>query len=231
MPYWAVPRFEERRSLEAPASPLPGSHRQPMAAPAGHDDQEDVRKAAAGDAAAFERLVLRYQDDVVNTAYYFLGNYDDAVDVAQDAFLKAYRGLSGFRGSSSFRTWILTIALNTARSLRIRSRAKKRSGKVIHLDAGAPENDEGAGTRAGDVPDPDTSSGPAVLLERKELKDALEKAISGLDDISREIIVLRDIEGESYDAIAEMLDLPLGTVKSRVHRARLEVQGKMTRWL
>jgi len=187
-----------------------------------------VRRAAAGERAAFDQLVLRYQDDAVNTAYYYLGHYEDAVDAAQEAFLKAYRSLPAFRGSSTFRTWILTIVLNTARSLRARSRAKKRSARLIRIDAASP-GAETSETSCLDVPD--SSANPAKLLERKEVKEALERAIAELDDESREVVVLRDISGESYDAIAEALDIPLGTVKSRVHRARLELQKKMARFL
>jgi len=191
------------------------------------DETADIRLAAKGDREAFDRLVLRHQHDVVSAATYYLGDYEDAVDVAQEAFLKAYRGLSSFRGKSSFKTWILRIALNTARSLRARRRAKKRGGEVVHLSPGTRDTSDGP---AADVPDPDSWSQPATLLERKEVKEAIEKAITELDADSREIIVLRDITGESYEAIAAELSLPIGTVKSRVHRARLELRQKMERF-
>ena len=205
----------------------------PPSTRAGKEDQEDVRLAGAGDRAAFDRLVLRYQDEVVNAAYYYLNQYEDAVEAAQEAFLKAYQSLAGFRWESTFKTWILKIALNTARALRARARAKKRSAKVVSIERGgaAEAHGQDPGEKRLDVADPDTSSAPSSLLERKEVKEALEEAIASLDDESREIIVLRDISGVSYEAIAAELGLPLGTVKSRVHRARLELRKRMERFL
>ena len=168
----------------------------------------------------------------MNAVTYYLQNYEDALDVAQETFLKAYRGLARFRGQCSFRAWILRIALNTARSLRARRRSKKRGGEARSVLVPWPSTDSGdAGDPLGRIPDPDTSSAPARLLERKEVKEAIERAIVGLDDEARKIIILRDISGESYEAIAAALDLPMGTVKSRVYRARLELRGKMAPYL
>lgn len=191
------------------------------------DETADIRLAAKGDREAFDRLVLRHQHAVVSAATYYLGDYEDAVDVAQEAFFKAYRGLSRFRGRSSFKTWILRIALNTARSMRAHRRATKRGGKVTHLSPGSRDTSDNPTV---DIEDPDVSSQPATLLERKEVKEAIEKSIAELDAESREIIVLRDISGESYEAIATELGVPIGTVKSRVHRARLELRQKMARF-
>ena len=202
------------------------------------EPEDDVLRAAAGDGAAFERLVRKHQDDIYSAAYYFLGNADDAADVAQEAFVKAYRGLSGFHGHASFRTWLLTITLNCARSLRTRFRAKKRSAKVISIHADPGAGGQGARGRGADsaeggleIADPDASATPAAILERKEVKEALERAIADLDEPSRQVVVLRDLQGESYEAISSALELPLGTVKSRVHRARLELQAKLRPWL
>lgn len=189
--------------------------------------EEDVRRAARGDKAAFERLVRRYQDDAVRTAYYFLGDREDAADVAQEAFLKAYRGLPGFRGGASFRTWLLTIVINSARSLETRRGAKKRRGATVSLDAAGTSGED---TRA-DIAIADRSGDPTELLRRKELKEAIERAIWELEPQARQLIVLRDISGESYEAIAAFTGLPLGTVKSRIHRARLELQEKLGPWL
>jgi RNA polymerase sigma-70 factor (ECF subfamily) len=196
-------------------------------------DDADVRLAAAGSREAFDRLVTRYQHDTVNAVSYYLRNYEDAVDAAQEAFLKAYRSLAGFRGGSTFRTWLLRIAINTARSLSTRSRAKKRGGDPGRAEASTQAHEyRGSSERTcADIPDPDSSGGPTRLLERKEVKDAIERAISELDDEAREIVVLRDIAGESYEAVSEALGLPLGTVKSRLHRARLELRRKMSPYL
>ncbi|HVR74243.1 MAG TPA: sigma-70 family RNA polymerase sigma factor [Planctomycetota bacterium] len=211
--------------------PAPGGPAEGTRAPGAGQDVEDVRLAAAGSREAFDRLVLRHQDAVVNAATYYLGNYDDAVDVAQDAFLKAYRALGEFRGSASFRTWILRVALNTARSLRARGRARKRAARVVTPSQAGPPGSRGEEGHGLDVADPDTSGAPATLLERKEVKAALEAAIAGLDEESREVIVLRDIAGETYEAIAAQLGIALGTVKSRVHRARLVLREKLVRYL
>lgn len=214
---------------EVPRAPE-GPGVSPRAAPPPAGQDPDVGLAVSGDAAAFERLVLRYQDDVVTTAHYLLGNYEDAVDAAQETFLKAFRGLGGFRAQAAFRTWLLTIATNCARSLRSRKRAKKRSARIVSLSGGDLDGSRDPG-REIDVPDREPSRSPTGLLARKEVKEALENAIAELDGTSRQVIVLRDIAGESYEAIAAALDLPLGTVKSRVHRARLEIQSRMRPFL
>jgi RNA polymerase sigma-70 factor (ECF subfamily) len=211
-------------SPSSPAGPPRGAE---PARPAEKAEADDIRLAIAGDRGAFDRLVLSCQDDVVNASSYYLGNDEDGVDVAQEAFLKAYRGLAGFRGGSSFKTWVLRIAINTARSFRARARARKRGGGVLRLD----DRPRGAGSED-DEPrqepaDPRPGITPPALLERKELKEAIERAILDLEDEAREVIVLRDIAGESYEAIAAALGAPLGTVKSRVHRARLELQRKL----
>jgi RNA polymerase sigma-70 factor (ECF subfamily) len=187
-------------------------------------DADDVRAALGGDRGAFDRLVLRHQQAVVNAASYYLGNHEDALEVAQEAFLKAYRALPGFGGRSSFRTWILRITLNTARSLHASRRAKKRAGRRVRLDAAREEEGE-ALEIAG------TSEAPDVLLLRKEVKEAIERAILALEPEAREVIILRDLNGESYDSIARTLDLPVGTVKSKVHRARLELRQALKDFL
>jgi RNA polymerase sigma-70 factor (ECF subfamily) len=193
----------------------------PLSESAGSADDGDLERAVAGDRQAFDRLVLRHQQAVVNSAAYILGNYQDALEVSQDAFLKAYRGLSSFRGTASFRTWMLRITVNTARSFQARRRAKKRRGNRRHLSVAPGGGDDPA------VDIPDTSAGPESLLLRKEVKEAIEKAIVDLEPDAREVIVLRDISGESYEDIASALDLPLGTVKSKVHRARLQLREKL----
>ena len=209
-----------------PHSPAP----RPVSAETTRSDArqaEDIRRAMAGDRSAFDRLVLSCQDDVVNAASYYLGNDEDGVDAAQDAFLKAYRGLAGFRGGSSFKTWVLKIAINTARSLRARARAKKRGGGMQRLgDRPSPGGGEEEESRH-ELADPRAGAAPPAILERKELKEAIEDAILDLDEEAREVIVLRDIAGETYESIAAALGVPLGTVKSRVHRARLEIQKKL----
>jgi RNA polymerase sigma-70 factor (ECF subfamily) len=186
-------------------------------------EAEWIRRAAAGDRAAFGRLVERYQDAVMTAARYLVRDPEDAEDVAQEAFFRAYRSLVGFAGRSSFRTWLLTITANAARSFQARSRARKRSAPVIRIDAAT----SGEGGEAADIPEPEGLSSPESQAMRAELKQALEAAIAELDEESRTAVVLRDLAGESYEDIAAALGLPLGTVKSRIHRARLELRERL----
>jgi len=190
------------------------------------DGLDDVVAAArSGDREAFAALVRATYDRTYTLAYRLTGSEEDARDVVQDTYLRAYRALPGFRLGSSFKTWVLRIALNTAKSLRMRGRAKKRGGGA-RREPGYPEGGE-----PGEIPGSEASSSPSALLERKEIKEALERAIVELEHDAREVIVLRDLSGRSYEEIAAALDLPLGTVKSRVHRARLELQKKLTPYL
>ncbi len=160
----------------------------------------------------------------MTTAYHLTGHRDDAEDVAQQAFLKAFRSIAGFTGRSSFRTWLITIATNTARTLSSHRRALKRSGRVVSIDGG-PE-----GERA-DPPSPEGRDSPQEQVLRAEFKDAVEEAIASLDADTRAAVVMRDLAGESYEAIAAALELPVGTVKSRIHRARLELREKLKKFL
>ena len=192
-------------------------------------DLLEVQAAASGDRAAFDRLVLRHQQAVIDAASYYLGNSQVALEVAQEAFLKAYRAVDRFRGDALFRTWLLRITMNTARSFQTRRRAKKRSAPIVSIHSAGGRADDG--NDAHDIEIADFSSTPDVLLERKEVKEVLETAIASLEEDARELIVMRDILGESYDAIADQFGLPIGTVKSKVHRARLVLREKLTRFL
>ncbi len=201
-----------------PASP--GSRKGPTT-----PDTVDVRAAISGDRQAFDRLVLRHQQAVIDAAVYCVGDYQDALEIAQETFIKAYRALKQFRGEAQFRTWILRITTNTARSFQTHKHAKKRSAPTFRIDAShADANDDRSGFEI-----PDNRDTPESLLHRKEVKEAIEGAIATLDEDARELIVLRDILGEPYDAIAEHFDLPLGTVKSKVHRARLVLREKIAK--
>jgi RNA polymerase sigma-70 factor (ECF subfamily) len=211
----------------APVKARPSSLPLPQKAPAAAGLDEEARwiqEAARGDRAAFGRLVERHQDAVMTAARYLVRSPEDAEDVAQEALLRAFRSIAGFAGRSSFRTWLLTITTNAARSFQALSRAKKRTGQVVRIDAGEPG--EGA-----DIPEPGGLSSPEKQALRAERKEALEAAIAELDEESRSALVLRDLSGESYEDIAGSLGLPLGTVKSRIHRARLELRERLRRLL
>ncbi len=188
-------------------------------------EEDDIRAAQRGHKNAFDRLVLRYQTYVFNTARSLLRNRDDALDVTQDVFLKAYCGLDRFRRDASFKTWIFRITLNAVNSFRARGRARKRSARIISLDART--SGESGDTTVFEPEDLRSGSSPVVASERRELKSALEKAIADLDPEYRKIIELRDVVGESYEAIAHTLNTKLGTVKSKIHRARRSLQSRM----
>ena len=183
-------------------------------------EESYVAAASRGDREAFDQLVQKHQQSVINAASWYLGHHEDALEVAQESFLKAWKALDGFKGKASFRTWLLRITLNTARSFHAHKQAFKRSGTTATLSMSAPtEGDDEGGHDLGD-----SSGEPHRLLEKKELGQVIENAIESLEEQARRIIILRDILGESYQAIANEEGLTLGTVKTRVHRARLELR-------
>lgn len=194
-----------------PSSCAPG---EPLTTP----DEADLGAATAGDRQAFDRLVVRHQQAVINTAYYHAGDYQDALEISQESFVKAFRALSGFRSQASFRTWILRITVNTAHSFKSRMRAKKRSGPGVRISLDPPDEERGA------IEIADRGETPERLLMRKETKEAIERAIAGLKPDARNLVVLRDISGLSYEEISRSLQMPIGTVKSGVHRARLQLR-------
>ena len=183
-------------------------------------DESFVAAASRGDRESFDHLVEKHQQSVINAAFYYLGHHEDALEVAQESFLKAWKALDGFKGKASFRTWLLRITLNTARSFHSHRTALKRSGSTATLSMSTADSGEDEGDRE----IADSSREPHQLVEKKELGEVIEKAIGSLEEDARRIIILRDILGESYQAIASEEGLTLGTVKTRVHRARLELR-------
>ncbi len=186
------------------------------------EDRELVDQARTGDARAFEALVRRYQGWVFTLALRMMGEPAEAEDMAQEIFLKAYRGLKGFKGASRFSTWLYSIAshhcLNHLQSLRRRPISYRRPAE--HL--GATSNDPVAVERMADgAPRAD------ALLEQADLARIVQAELAHLTEDHRIILVLRDIQGLSYEEIAETLGLELGTVRSRLHRARMEMKGRL----
>jgi RNA polymerase sigma-70 factor (ECF subfamily) len=185
-------------------------------AKAAPSDTELVKQAQTGRAEAFGRLVERHQDYVYNSVCYLIGGRQDAEDIAQDVFVSAYRALGGFEGRARFTTWLYGIMLNCVRSYwRRRGRVSVQS-----MDGGADEDDPALQMAA-------AQEGPAELSIRAERVGVVREAIAGLDERLREVIVLRDIQGLSYEELAETLELPDGTVKSRLHRARRELMERL----
>jgi len=170
-----------------------------------------VRRVQAGERAAYDLLVLKYQHKVVKLVMRYVRNPADAEDVAQEAFIKAYRALPQFRGDSAFYTWLYRIAINTAKNALV---SRERNQVAYEIDAHSHE--EGA-DMSGRLKDPDTPEGLALS---DEIRDIVHAAIGALPDDLRTAIVLRELEGLSYEEIAATMQCPVGTVRSRIFRAR-----------
>jgi RNA polymerase sigma-70 factor (ECF subfamily) len=180
-------------------------------------DELLVERAKQGDAEAFERLIQQYEKKVYNFAYRYVGNPEDAADIAQEALVRAYTSLSNFRGNSSFQTWLLRITYNACLDeLRKRSRTR-----LVSIDESV-EGDDGEMSRQF----ADSADGPEALVERDELQRTVHETIKELDDEHRTMILMRDLQGYSYNQIADVLGLNLGTVKSRINRARQALKEK-----
>ncbi|HET7872550.1 MAG TPA: sigma-70 family RNA polymerase sigma factor [Terriglobales bacterium] len=185
------------------------------------DEMSLVQAAKNGDLEAFSELVKRYDRNVFRIAQHITHNEEDAQDVVQDAFLKAYQNLEQFQGNSKFYTWLVRIAVNEA-LMRLR---KRRNDRTVSLDEDV-ETEEGTMPR--EVAD--WSPNPEQIYGQSELGDILRKTIQGLPPGFRTVFVLRDIEGLSTEETAEMLDLSVPAVKSRLLRARLQLRERLTKY-
>jgi RNA polymerase sigma-70 factor (ECF subfamily) len=178
------------------------------------DDQCLIDACRAGNTEAFGVLVTRYQDRLYPTVFRLTGCADEARDLLQDAFLRAFQNLPRFHGDSSFYTWVYRIAVNLALSGRRRRRPLLR----LHLDS------EGAGLDSQyDLAETD----PSAPLERAERDRTVQEALSALAPDHRAVIVMKEFDGLHYDEIAETLGVPVGTVRSRLHRARCELRDRL----
>ena len=183
------------------------------------DELALIARAQGGDLSAFDTLVLRHQQTVYAVALRMLNNTDDAQEVAQDAFVRAYRAIGTFRREAKLSTWLVSITMNLCRNRR-RWWARRRRVIVASLDAPF-ETEEGAVGQ--DVADPAPS--PAETAQRGELQQQVANSLQLLEEPFRTVIVLRDIQGYSYEEIAQMLHCRVGTVKSRISRARLQLKA------
>ena len=190
---------------------------------AGEDTSEMalVQAAKKGDLEAFSELVRRYDRNVFRIAQHITHNEEDAQDVVQDAFLKAYQNLEQFQGNSKFYTWLVRIAVNEA-LMKLR---RRRSDKTVSIDEDV-ETEEGSMPR--EVAD--WSPNPEQLYGQSELSDILKKTIQGLPPGFRTVFVLRDVEGLSTEETAEMLSLSIPAVKSRLLRARLQLRERLSKY-
>ena len=168
-----------------------------------------IDKAQKGDIESFELLIENYQKKAFNIAYRMLGNLEDANDVTQEALVKVYRSIGAFRGNSSFSTWLYSIVNNTC----IDFMRKNRKVDLIYIE----QEHEGTNYQ---IDIPDRLNTPEKLLEKNEVKKIIHDGINQLNYDHRNIIILRDIQGLSYKEIGEILHISLGTVKSRISRAR-----------
>ncbi|KJU83798.1 RNA polymerase sigma factor AlgU [Candidatus Magnetobacterium bavaricum] len=182
-------------------------------------DDALINAFRAGQEPAFDDLVLKYKDRVFNMCYRMMGDYDEANDCAQETFIKAYRAMGGFRGDSSFSTWLYRIAVNTCKS-------KLTSLKYLFFKRMLSTNAEGDdGLTPGDISDERFS--PEHPLRKRQQDEVIQRAIRSLPLRQRTVVVLRDIEGLSYDEIASVTGLNSGTVKSNIARGRQTLRDKL----
>ncbi len=188
--------------------------------PAG-EDVLLVKAFQGGDRTAFDKLVAKHKNRIFNVCYWFLGDYQEADDIAQETFIKIYRSLGKFRLESAFSTWVFRIAINSCKN-RLTSSAYKQKARTISIDnpGGQPES---GGT---DVFH-DRAASPSEQLEQKERMHQIRRGINALAPEQREVITLRDIQGLSYSEISEVTGASLGTVKSRLARARMELRNSL----
>ncbi|MGH9576023.1 MAG: sigma-70 family RNA polymerase sigma factor [Terriglobales bacterium] len=192
----------------------------PVKEPAG-DELVLVEAARNGDVSAFEQLIKRYDRKIFRLAHHITQQREDAEDVLQETFLKAYQNLAGFQGKSKFYTWLVRIAVNES-LMKLR---KRRSDRTVSLD-------EEVETEDGSMPRevPDWGPSPEQLYGREELNDILARTIHGLPASFRTVFVLRDVEGLSTEETAEALALSVPAVKSRLLRARLQLRDRLSRF-
>jgi RNA polymerase sigma-70 factor (ECF subfamily) len=187
------------------------------------DDAALVRQCRQGDSAAAERLILKYQNRIYNAILRICANPDDAAELTQDTFVKVIENIDKFEGRSSFYTWAFRIGVNL--TLNYCQRSVKLGFKS--LDAEDNEHDDKTKRVLKEFLTDDSLPDPVVVAQNKELCRIVSKALRKLDDAQRAVIVLRDIEGMNYAQIAEVLDIELGTVRSRLSRARANLREIM----
>jgi RNA polymerase sigma-70 factor (ECF subfamily) len=180
-------------------------------------DKQLVERVQSGDNRAFDLLVLKYQHRILGLVGRYLNDADEVQDIAQEAFIKAYRALPGFRGDSAFYTWLYRIAINTAKNHLV-SRSRRPPGSDVEVED-AEYFDSGGGLRE--------LENPENALFGEELRAVVQGAIEDLPEDLRSALTLREFDGLSYEAIADVMECPVGTVRSRIFRAREAVDGRV----
>jgi len=182
------------------------------------DDRDLISRCRDGSRDAFDELITRYQRRVYTFAYRLTGNADDAADIAADTFVRLYTSLASFRGDSSFVTWLFRVVTN----IYLDSRKKKRVRQTQSLDE-VVELEESAVQRQIE----DAGPSPHEIAEARERTAAIQAAVASLPEHQRIMVVMYHVDGLAYEEIAEALQLPIGTVKSRLNRARLALRQKL----
>jgi RNA polymerase sigma-70 factor (ECF subfamily) len=184
-------------------------------------DQELVSRARQGDQRAFEMLVIKYQRRIERLIHRMVRDSDRVQDIAQETFIRAYRALAKFRGDSAFYTWLYRIAVNTAKKALVEARRDPlvNESSLVH-----PDDDEETSRAPRELTDGET---PEAILASKEIAATVNAAIEALSEDLRQAIVLREIEGLSYEEIAEVMACPIGTVRSRIFRAREAIAARL----
>jgi RNA polymerase sigma-70 factor (ECF subfamily) len=177
----------------------------------GISDAECVRRVQRGETDAFETLVRRHEKTIFNLVYRMLGDTEEAAEVSQEVFLSAFRATGQFRGDANFSTWLYRIAINHASTRRKTLNSRQR--KVVPIES------------ADSLHDPEP--GPLEILERQEIREKVQFALNQLEPDDAAVILLRDMQDVSYSEVAHVLQIPVGTVKSRLHRARQALKSRL----
>lgn len=189
------------------------------------NDHEAVLRCKKGDIDAFEEIVKKYEKKMFNISFRMIGDYNEAAEAVQDAFVSAYRNIKGFKGESRFSTWLYSIVVNFSKN-RIKKVTTRSFREPVSLDNPGGANDES-------IKREHPSGEPSVLekLEKRETALKVQGCIDTLEDAFKEVIVLRDMQGFSYQEIITMLHISEGTVKSRLHRARVALKHCLKKYL
>jgi RNA polymerase sigma-70 factor (ECF subfamily) len=180
-----------------------------------------IKNFQGGDMAAFDQLVIKYKDKLFNMVYWFLGDYQEANDCAQEIFIKVFDGIKKFRFESAFSTWLYRIAINTCKN-KLKSSQYRWKKRTVPF-----ENPDSSKEGSVSYEIQNNAPSPANELEKKERMNLIQKAVKSLPQEQNKIIVLRDIQGLSYQEISDITGLRLGTVKSRLARARMTLRNKL----
>jgi RNA polymerase sigma factor, sigma-70 family len=188
-----------------------------------------LKKSIKGDGEAFGELIRKYENFIYNIVYQAIGNRDDAFDVSQEVFIKAFRGLKNFRGDCKFSTWMYKIAVNASKDY-IRDKSKRNTVSLSDWTDDDNGDEARVSMKPPEIVEESVDAKPEEAYERNERRELVREAIANLSDDHKNVVVLRDIEGYSYEDISDMLNIEIGTVKSRLNRARNAIKEYLKEW-